>query len=85
MGSISPDASTRDLLEELARRLDAATGKTKLELLFVDGRFQDGYRHSRIGGRDIDCSCRPGAWDPGCARHPPSELFTPKREVLRDR
>jgi hypothetical protein len=74
MEAIAADQSTRDLLEELARRLNAATGKTRLELLFVDGRFQDGYRHTRISGPDVECSCRPGGWNPACVRHPPSEI-----------
>lgn len=65
--------ATRDLLEELARRLDLARGKVKLELIFVDGVLQDGYRHQRLAARDLAaCSCRQHAWSPDCRVHPPS-------------
>lgn len=36
----------RELAELLARRLDVVTGR--LELIFVDGRYVDGYRQERM-------------------------------------
>lgn len=64
------DIETRGLLEELVRRLDIASGKVKLELIFVDGRLEDGYRHHRLDARELgECLCRRHAWNPSCPRH----------------
>lgn len=71
------DLATRDLLEELARRLDVAAGRVKVELIFLDGRLEDGYRHHRLNARALtSCICRHHAWNPGCPVHPPTESQT---------
>lgn len=49
MDQLAPDELPRDareLAELLARRLDVVTGR--LELIFVDGRYVDGYRQERM-------------------------------------
>ena len=66
------DASSRELLEELGRRLGVTSGKVKLELILVDGRIEDGYTHHRLDVRALDCACARHAWNPDCPRHPPA-------------
>jgi hypothetical protein len=71
--AIGSETTTRALVEELAARLDVSMGKVKLELIFVDGRLEDGWRHERLDAADLACSCRRHAWSPGCPRHGRSE------------
>lgn len=69
------DANTRELLEEVARRLGVDEGHVKLELIYVAGRLTDGYRHHRIDTKAIAaCICSRHAWSPSCPVHPPAEL-----------
>lgn len=46
----------RGLAELLARqaRIDAATGKQRVELLFEDGRLIEAFVHQRIPGRELE-------------------------------
>jgi hypothetical protein len=49
MAQLAPDEipeDARELAELLARRLDVVTGR--LELIYVDGRYVDGYRQERM-------------------------------------
>jgi hypothetical protein len=49
MAKLAPDEIPRDareLAELLARRLDVVTGR--LELIFNDGRYVDGYKQERM-------------------------------------
>jgi hypothetical protein len=49
MAQLAPDEIPRDareLAELLARRLDIVTGR--IELIFADGRYVDGYRQERM-------------------------------------
>lgn len=63
------DVQTRDLLRALAVRLDVATGGARLELIFSDGEYVDGYIHERLQPRDMGCRCRRHAWSPTCPTH----------------
>jgi hypothetical protein len=73
-------ASTRELLEEVARRLGVDDGHVKLELIFVAGRLTDGYRHHRLDAPAIAaCICSRHAWSPSCPVHPPSDLELTQR------
>lgn len=66
------DLDTRDLLAVLASRLDATVGTIKLELIFRDGAFVDGYKspaRERLVPRELECRCRRHAHMPDCPRH----------------
>ena len=76
---IDVDLDTRDLLRALAPRLNADQGKVKLELIFVDGEYVDGYaiRTDRIRPTETTCRCRRHAIDPACTNpsHKPTAVF----------
>ncbi len=48
------DATVRELAEHLAARLGATSGKRRLTLIFVDGRYVDGYGEERLPPRDLE-------------------------------
>jgi hypothetical protein len=66
------DLDTRDLAELLAQRLGAVAGTVRLNLIFRDGRWVDGYQvgeSERLSPRELECRCRRHAWQPDCPRH----------------
>lgn len=60
------DTNTRDLLRALAERLDAAAGRVRLELIFSDGEFVDGYVQERLLPRETECRCPRRKHRPDC-------------------
>lgn len=52
LGSVPPDA--RSLLEVLAERLDLASGTTRLEAEFQDGRLLRVHRHEKLAAGGLD-------------------------------
>jgi hypothetical protein len=66
------DVETRDLLQLLAERLDAAVGRIRVTLIFKEGVYVDGYRQQeseRLRPHDLECRCRRHAWRPDCPKH----------------
>jgi hypothetical protein len=50
---LTPAGDVRAFAEQLAERLNATIGTVRLELIFRDGRYVDGYRHTRLNPREL--------------------------------
>lgn len=53
-GMAASDLTVRELAEHLAERLGAMSGTHRLELIFRDGRYVDGYHQERLNPKLLE-------------------------------